>query len=361
MRIFRLALTSCLHAVISTRKSHKGKWAGGEGGYKSSTTCLPLIPLVGAKVARTDQCRWISLRTYPRTYLSPPILRPRQVVNNHCVTTGSVCFLEEIERENSRNFSPKVTKKNVEWNSRRFTLTVEKLEKKKEKKKKTEFFLDRPIRDFERMFRWKWARVREDFAYSEEAFRDYPHSNENCSIADRLLNQTNPPSLSLSSLPLLFSLLPVYRSSVFNPCAPPFVLNAKRKKRECEHVSTRVYTHMYKNIFALLPLGPPSWSSCAILFTIQLSVNSPLERRGPFVSRATHPRVRTRVARFGLHQPMFLSLYFSFFLRFSSILSVRSAGRGLDIGGAHEFLCEITYYDDLYILSSFNNKASSFI
>lgn len=101
MRIFRLALTSCLHAVISTRKSHKGKWAGGEGGYKSSTTCLPLIPLVGAKVARTDQCRWISLRTYPRTYLSPPILRPRQVVNNHCVTTGSVCFLEEIERENS--------------------------------------------------------------------------------------------------------------------------------------------------------------------------------------------------------------------------------------------------------------------
>lgn len=348
MRIFRLALTSCLHAVISTRKSHKGKWAGGEGGYKSSTTCLPLIPLVGAKVARTDQCRWISLRTYPRTYLSPPILRPRQVVNNHCPgwqQEACASSRRSKERIRARNFSPKVTKKNVEWNSRRFTLTVEKLEKKKEKKKKTEFFLDRPIRDFERMFRWKWARVREDFAYSEEAFRDYPHSNENCSIADRLLNQTNPPSLSLSSLPLLFSLLPVYRSSVFNPCAPPFVLNAKRKKRECEHVSTRVYTHMYKNIFALLPLGPPSWSSCAILFTIQLSVNSPLERRGPFVSRATHPRVRTRVARFGLHQPMFLSLYFSFFLCFSSILSVRSGGRGngLDIGGAHEFLCEITY------------------
>lgn len=129
--------------------------------------------------------------------------------------------------------------------------------------------------------------------------------------------------------------------------------------RTCIHTCT--HTRMYKNIFALLPLGPLSWSSCAILFTIQLSVNSPLERRGPFVSRATHPRVRTRVARFGLHQPMFLSLYFSFFLCFSSILSVRSAGRGLDIGGAHEFLCEITYYDDLYIPSSFNNKASSFI
>lgn len=113
--------------------------------------------------------------------------------------------------------------------------------------------------------------------------------------------------------------------------------------RTCIHTCT--HTRMYKNIFALLPLGPPSWSSCAILFTIQLSVNSPLERRGPFVSRATHPRVRTRVARFGLHQPMFLSLYFSFFLCFSSILSVRSGGRGngLDIGGAHEFLCEITY------------------
>lgn len=200
MRIFRLALTSCLHAVISTRKSHKGKWAGGEGGYKSSTTCLPLIPLVGAKVARTDQCRWISLRTYPRTYLSPPILRPRQVVNNHCPgwqQEACASSRRSKERIRARNFSPKVTKKNVEWNSRRFTLTVEKLEKKKEKKKKTEFFLDRPIRDFERMFRWKWARVREDFAYSEEAFRDYPHSNENCSIADRLLNQTNPLSLSL--------------------------------------------------------------------------------------------------------------------------------------------------------------------
>lgn len=50
MRIFRLALTSCLHAVISTRKSHKGKWAG-EGGLEYHVSAINST--CGAKVART--------------------------------------------------------------------------------------------------------------------------------------------------------------------------------------------------------------------------------------------------------------------------------------------------------------------
>lgn len=146
MRIFRLALTSCLHAVISTRKSHKGKWAGGEGGYKSSTTCLPLIPLVGAKVARTDQCRWISLRTYPRTYLSPPILRPRQVVNNDCPGwQQEACASSRRSKERIREIFPR------KWRRRTLSEILDGLpwlwknwkKKKKRKRRRNSFWINR--------------------------------------------------------------------------------------------------------------------------------------------------------------------------------------------------------------------------
>lgn len=135
MRIFRLALTSCLHAVISTRKSHKGKWAG-EGGLEYHVSAINST--CGAKVARTG-CR-ISLRTYPRTY---PFFDPhrREVVNNESqVTTGGV--LPRGDRKRARNFPLKVTKnelkfrKNFETSSLTVHLDCGKIEKKEKRRKR---------------------------------------------------------------------------------------------------------------------------------------------------------------------------------------------------------------------------------
>lgn len=124
MRIFRLALTSCLHAVISTRKSHKGKWEG-EGGLEYHVSAINST--CGAKVARTG-C-WISLRILER--IPPSILtKRREVVNNESqVTTGGV--LPQGDRKRARNFPLKVTKnelkfrKNFETSS--LTVHLEKL------------------------------------------------------------------------------------------------------------------------------------------------------------------------------------------------------------------------------------------
>lgn len=175
------------------------------------------------------------------------------------------------------------------------------------------------------------------------------------------MNQTNPLlSLSLSSLPLppLFFLLPVYRSSVFNPCVASLVLNTKGKKRERKgaHVSTRVHIRVYvREYFCPLPLGPPSWSSCAILFTIQLSVNSPRAERAFCLARHSSSRSNARgplwITPTDVSPPVFSSLFFFFLLLFHSLRPfcwkkerLRYIG-GTTLQRAHEFLREITYYD----------------
>lgn len=349
--------------VVCTLSSRRERVTKGSGQARvgSSTTCLPLIPLVGQ--------RWRGLVVgyrYERILerIPPSILtKRREVVNNESqVTTGGV--LPRGDRKRARNFPLKVTKnelkfrKNFETSS--LTVHLEKLWKnwKKEKRRKREnlfppFSIDQSIkadsrfRKNGRMFRWKSARVRADFAYSEEAFRDYPHSNENCSIADWLGSSwTKLTPLSLSFLPsfsFFLFIVRLFSTLARLPSLLSFLTRKEKRERErawtCIHTCT--YTRIHENIFALyhwvLPLGPPAlyYSPFSCPWTL-------LERRGPFVSRATHPRVRTRVARFGLHQPMFLlpspRLSFSFFslFCFSPILSARSAGRrnGLDIGGA---------------------------
>lgn len=203
--------------VVCTLSSRRERVTKGSGQARvgSSTTCLPLIPLVGQ--------RWRGLVVgyrYERILerIPPSILtKRREVVNNESqVTTGGV--LPQGDRKRARNFPLKVTKnelkfrKNFETSS--LTVHLEKLWKnwKKEKRRKREnpfppFSIDQSIkvdsrfRKNGRMFRWKSARVRADFAYSEEAFRDYPHSNENCSIADWLGSSWTKltPSLSPSS------------------------------------------------------------------------------------------------------------------------------------------------------------------
>lgn len=57
------------------------------------------------------------------------------------------------------------------------------------------------------------------------------------------------------------------------------------------HVHIYTYTREY---FCPLPLGPPSWSSCAILFTIQLSVNSPRAERAFCLARHSSSRSNAR-------------------------------------------------------------------
>ena len=130
------------------------------------------------------------------------------------------------------------------------------------------------VRGLRRMpaFQWKSPRERSDFAYFEEAFRDYPHSNENCSIADWL-------GCSSANSSLLFW---------------------KQRDTE-EHEIYRVFCPL-SPVF----LGPPALycSSFSCPWTL-------FEQKESFVSRATHPRVRTRSARFTLHQQIFPDSFLS--------------------------------------------------
>lgn len=140
MRIFRLALTSCLHAVISTRKSHKGKWAG-EGGLEYHVSAIN----------STCGQRWRGLVVgyrYERILerIPPSILtKRREVVNNESqVTTGGV--LPRGDRKRARNFPLKVTKnelkfrKNFETSSLTVYLDCGKIEKKEKRRKRENLF-----------------------------------------------------------------------------------------------------------------------------------------------------------------------------------------------------------------------------
>lgn len=127
----------------------------------SSTTCLPLISLVGQ--------RWRGLVVgyrYERILerIPPSILtKRREVVNNESqVTTGGV--LPRGDRKRARNFPLKVTKnelkfrKNFESSSLTVHLDCGKIEKKKREGREKILFLlfrsiktSKSIRDFERM------------------------------------------------------------------------------------------------------------------------------------------------------------------------------------------------------------------
>lgn len=123
----------------------------------SSTTCLPLIPLVGQ--------RWRGLVVGYRYERIPPsiLTKRREVVNNESqVTTGGV--LPRGDRKRTRNFPLKVTKnelkfrKNFETSSLTVHLDCGKIEKKKREGREKIFSLlfrsikaSKPIRDFERM------------------------------------------------------------------------------------------------------------------------------------------------------------------------------------------------------------------
>lgn len=138
-------------------------------------------------------------------------------------------------------------------------------------------------------FPWKSATERPDFAYFEEAFRDYPHSNENCSIADWLGGSSTKPTPLLLHLFLRVS---VYRSSVFNPRPLP-VTSARFQRGAATETGNQAY--IYTGVFLPFTTGF-SWSSCAILFTIQLSVNSPRTERAFCLARHSSSRSNARPA-----------------------------------------------------------------
>lgn len=124
----------------------------------SSTTCLPLIPLVWRGLVVGYRYERILER------ISSSILtKRREVVNNESqVTTGGV--LPRGDRKRARNFPLKVTKnelkfrKNFETSSLTVHLDCGKIEKKKREGREKIFSLlfrsikaSKPIRDFERM------------------------------------------------------------------------------------------------------------------------------------------------------------------------------------------------------------------
>lgn len=178
-------------------------------------------------------------------------------------------------------------------------------------------------------FQWKSPRERPDFAYFEEAFRDYPHSNENCSIADWLGgSSTKSAPLSSSSSSSFLFIVRLFSTLARHPVTSPVFLTQPMRgnweDRE-KHTVYRVFCPV-----PLVPLGPPA------LYYSPFSCPWTLLRAERAFCLARHSSSRSNARGPLWITPASLCSFFSF--RSSSSSSSFGYSNDLDIGRHYTLL-----------------------